>query len=353
MAFRFLTRFHRYFFRMPMRNSILCLLLAVFLFSCTSKNGSSPVLPSGAGSNPDKEEVVIHRYEKAIFLLDKKNLRAEMSSLLPEFAFFMGKEWQDTMNILRMYNFLSDPQIQNLYRLETAKFPDVSFLKNGLEGAFGQLRKWYPEKHLPVVYTYISGLDIEMPVLYADTAMVVSMDLFLGSDVTAYVKAGIPEYKIIRFTPDYMLPLCMRAVADSIIRRDESRQTLLDQMISAGKALYFLDVTLPGVKDEYKIGYSRRQLDWCSSNEGNIWAFLIANQLLYSSDSRVVSKLLVDAPFTSGFVAESPGRIGEWVGWNIVRAYMEENPSTSLKELMNNTDGQSILKGSKYKPRKS
>lgn len=335
-----------------MRCHLLWSLLFLFLLSCTSKNERKPVLPPDPGSTAGKGEIVIHRYEKAIFSLDKQKLRAGLASIYPEYAFFLGKDWMDTMNLLRMYNYLNDPDIRNLYKLDSARFNDISSLKKGLEDAFGQFRRWYPETKLPVVYTYVSGLDIDMPVLYADSVLVLSLDLFLGGDVLAYAKAGIPEYKIMRYTPENILPSCMLAVAGSVIPRDEHNQNLLDQMVAAGKALYFLDVTLPDVKDRLKIGYTPAQMEWCSRNEGKIWEFLIENQLLYSSDSRVMSKLLVDAPFTSGFVKESPGRIGQWVGWQIVRAYMEENPSTSLKDLMNNTDGQSILKGSKYKPRK-
>ncbi len=334
-----------------MQNSILSIVLTTaILASCNSKKANNQRVST---PGTPREEIVIHRYEKALFTIDQRNLKAGLKNIYPEYAFFLGKEWEDTMNVLRIYNYMNDPNIRELYKLEAAKFPDVGFLKKGLEDAYSLYRKIYPEKPLPKVYTYISGLDIDRPIVFADTAMAVSMDLFLGSDVIAYAKAGIPEYKIERFTSDHILPVCMLTVAKSLISTDENKMTLLDQMVAAGKALYFLDVTLPEVKDEDKIGYSAAQMEWCKRNDGNIWSFLIANQLFYSSDPRATGKLIVDAPFTSGFVTESPGRLGEWIGWQIVRAYMEENPSTSLRDLMENTDAQSILKGSNYKPSKS
>jgi len=123
-------------------------------------------------------------------------------------------------------------------------------------------------------------------------------------------------------------------------------------MIIAGKALYFVDVTLPDVKDEFKIGYSAKQLDWSQKNESNIWAFIIENQLLFSSNPQGVSKMMTDAPFTSGFAAESPGRLGAYIGWQIVRNYMKEADGITLKQLMEDTDAQQILKVSKFKPGK-
>ena len=57
-----------------------------------------------------------------------------------------------------------------------------------------------------------------------------------------------------------------------------------------------------------------------------------------------------DGPFTKGFDADAPARLGEWVGWQIVSAYMEKNKEVSLKELLQINDSQKILNQSGYKP---
>ena len=46
---------------------------------------------------------------------------------------------------------------------------------------------------------------------------------------------------------------------------------------------------------------------------------------------------------------ESPGRLGYWVGYQIVNQYMK-NEGVSLLDLMKNTNSQEILLKSKYKP---
>jgi hypothetical protein len=297
-----------------------------------------------------ESKIIIKRYEKALFAVDKSHLRQGMALLSKDYSFFLGKNWDDTLNVLRISNFLSDPNIRELYDLTIKKYPDVGFLEDELTDAFTRFRQAYPEK--PIVFTYVSGLDIENPVYYFDTAMAIGLDDFLGSDVVAYQKAGLPKYKINRFTPDNLLPQCMLAVSDNIIRVDEKRNTLLDQMISAGKALYFLDVTIPEVKDEFKIGYNAGQLAWSQNHESDIWAFIIEHQLLFSSDPQGISKMMTDAPFTAGFAPESPGRLGAYMGWQIVRAYMKEAENITLKQLMENTDAQQILKVSGFKPGK-
>lgn len=327
------------------------IILLPFLNACKNKN-PEVAMPMKLEAEIPEGKIEIKRYEKALFGLDKKHLRQGMASLYPEYSFFLGEQWQDTMNILRIYNFLNDPNIQDLYSLTVKKYPDVSSLETGLTDALGRYRQAYPEKPLPSAYSYVSGLDIDNPVYYYDTAMAIALDMFLGNDVAAYQKAGLPKYKMLRLTPDHLLPQCMLAVSANIIRLDEKHNSLLDQMIMAGKALYFLDVTLPEVKDEFKIGFTAPQLAWSRNNESEIWAFLIEHQLLFSSDPQGVTKMMTDAPFTSGFAAESPGRLGAYMGWQIVRAYMEQADGITLKHLMEDTDAQQILKISRFKPEK-
>lgn len=338
----------------PLLNKyFICLPLVLVLAFQSCKNRNPEVaMPAPPKVSMPEAKIAIKRYEKALFGLDKKHLRQGMSTLYPDYSYFLGNQWQDTMNILRIYNFLNDPNIRELYDLTIKKYPDVSYLENDLTDAFNRFRQLYPEKPVPHVFTYVSGLDIDNPVYYSDTAMAIGLDNFLGSEVMAYPKAGIPKYKTNRLTPEHLLPLCMLAVSDNLVRFDDKKNTLLDRMVMAGKALYFLDVTLPDVKDEFKIGYSVDQLEWSNKNESSIWAFIIEHQLLFSSDPQGITKMMTDAPFTSGFAAESPGRLGVYMGWQIVRAYVREANDITLKQLMEDTDAQHILKVSQFKPGK-
>ena len=48
---------------------------------------------------------------------------------------------------------------------------------------------------------------------------------------------------------------------------------------------------------------------------------------------------------------EAPGRTGDYIGWQIIRAYMKRYPETSLNDLIKMNDSQMILEKSKYKPK--
>jgi hypothetical protein len=126
--------------------------------------------------------------------------------------------------------------------------------------------------------------------------------------------------------------------------------TLLDQMIAYGKQLYFLDAVMPQAADHLKIGYTRDQILWCRKNEQYIWQYFVQNNLLYIREMQKIMHYIGPGPDTRGMPAQSPGNIGSWTGWQIVRKYMERHPSTSLEQLMKTYDSQRLLSGAGYKP---
>ena len=57
-----------------------------------------------------------------------------------------------------------------------------------------------------------------------------------------------------------------------------------------------------------------------------------------------------DAPFTAPVSQDSPGRLGTWLGWQIVDSYMKKNQNIGLKNLMDENNYQKILEESGFKP---
>ena len=124
-------------------------------------------------------------------------------------------------------------------------------------------------------------------------------------------------------------------------------------MIYFGKTLYFKDVMLPETFDEIKIGYTKEQLNWATINEENIWQHFVENEMLFSTDNKLPARFINPAPFSKFNLeldGESPGRLGQYIGWQIVRAYAKNNDAT-LQEILN-MNPEDIFNKSKYKPRK-
>lgn len=330
-----------------MRYYFTFLLVILFIYSCdrSHKNGES--------SNHNSEIYIhINRYEIALFKLNPENLGEELKTIQKQYKIFVGDNINDPNNIKQLRDYLSDPAIKIIYGDCMKKYPDMKDVEKQLSNAFFKYKELYPEVKIPKVYTYVSGIDYNSSVNYADTALIIPIDMYLGSNYPTYSKIGIPGYISMRLDKEFIVRDCMRKIGESNIPSNFTPKTLLDFMITKGKILYFTMVAMPDLTDNINMAYDKAQLDWCRSNEANLWAFLINNKLLFTDDDNTITKFINDSPFTSVISKEAPGRIGEWIGWQIVNSYMENNKNISVQQLMKETDSQNILTNSKYNPRK-
>ena len=110
-----------------------------------------------------------------------------------------------------------------------------------------------------------------------------------------------------------------------------------------------LDKILPYTEDTLKTGYTAAQLKGCYENEGMIWNFFLTNSLLFNIEPANIKSYLEEAPNTPELGERSPGAIGVFVGWQIVKKYMAKHSELSLNELLH-TDAKKIFEESKYKP---
>ena len=338
-----------------MKNPLIFALIILFLtltFSCNKCKHDKPRVSQIELRKEDSIKIKIHRYEKALFSIDKENLKNGLRKIQREYRFFLDGDLNDNRNIMQIKSFISDPLLVNLYNDCLKYYPDVKDLESQFSKAFSYIKYNFPDKKLPKVFTYVSGMDYDYPVKYADSALIVALDMYYGNNYSYYRQLGQPYYRQLRFRKEYILPDCMKEIGKTMIDNSKGDKKFIDFIVYAGKLLYFLDATLPETQDSLKIGYTSLQMAWCTKNEPNIWSFIIDRNLLYTTDPSPITKFCVDGPFTPFFSKQSPPRLGEWIGWQIVRAYMEKNKNISMKELFTNQDPQDILMKSGYKPKK-
>lgn len=325
-----------------MKRVFSLILLMVAIAACNSDN------KSGSVSSSDNKG--IKRYEVDLFNIDTSHFEEGIKRIFPEYKVFLGNQLPDQVGMEQLRAFVTDPQVRATYQYTMQKFPDLKWLNKGLDDAFTIYHKELPNKPVPQVYTYISGFDIQLPVKFADSVLIIGLDLYLGKDYKTYFELGYPVYIVNRLIPEYILSDCFREIGWANISQSKTT-TLLDAMIAEGKTIYFAKVMLPDEKDENLIKYTPEQMKWVQENEQNLWSFIIENQLLYSTDAKAMTTFMTDGPFTSGFSNDSPSRTGQWLGWQIVKAYMDRS-NVSLQELLQETDSQKILQESGYKPAK-
>jgi len=163
----------------------------------------------------------------------------------------------------------------------------------------------------------------------------------------------IYKYIAARMTPDNIVPDCMYGWAASewdfsVLKYDSDN--VLSEMIHEGKLKYFEKCMLPEISDELIFGFTENQMKFCRNNESQMWQYLIEHDMLFNTDQFIIRKLIGEAPFTSFFTNESPGKAASWIGFRIIEAYMVRNPDVNMSDMLNNTDIQSILEKAKYSP---
>lgn len=333
--------------------SILFILLNVVFINCDKKETKVfRITREKYLEKPKYPTVSIERYEIDLFKCNLNKLAEDLKKLKPKYPIFLDANLDDSANIKAMHDYLTDNIIQLMYKETIKKYPDLTFLELQLGEAFRRASTVLPNFTKPKVYTYVSGGEFEYPVRYVENAIIIALDSYLGQNFAVYSMYGIPKYISYRMRKEQIAIDCMKEIARAYVDKYEIKNpTLLDKMIYHGKLFYFLDLVFPNLHDSIKIAYTTRQYGWAQKFQGNVWSFFLENNLLYSKDISKTHKFVAEAPFTSTFSRNSAPRIGQFIGWQIVRNFMKNNPNYSLLDLFYEIDSQKILKLSKYKPK--
>ncbi|HOZ82051.1 MAG TPA: hypothetical protein PLU85_07960 [Bacteroidia bacterium] len=250
---------------------------------------------------------------------------------------------------LNLQKFVGDKDVKDIHARVEKVFSaaDKDKLFSEIEGFLNNYKKEFgiqPVKHL---VTFLSAFNYA--VITADSTIGIGLDMYLGSDCEFYPSIGIPQYAYQRFSKDYILSDVIKGWYQSEHDVDAEKNDFLSRMIYYGKQLYFTSVMAPQVQDTILTGYSKKQLEWCSNNSKQMWAFFIENKLFYSTREMEYMKYIADGHATQGFPEGAPARTAQWLGWKIVSTYMKNN-NVTLKELLAEKDAQRILEKSGYKP---
>jgi gliding motility-associated lipoprotein GldB len=319
-----------------MTKYILGILIAFSLVSCNQK------------SKVEKEveeipiEIKVERFDKAFFETKPQDLK----SLKETYPFFFPEGVSDSVWIEKMDN----KDWRDLYQEVQNKFPDFNKQTQEIEDLFQHIKYYFPKTVVPKVYTVIAEMDYNNKAIYANDKLIIALELYLGKQHKFY---QFPEYLKQNFEETQMMP---DIVSSFYLRKSipPADNTLLSNMIYAGKELYLKDVLIPNYTDAEKIGYQPDQITWCEENESYMWRFFIEENLLFDSDSRLANRFINLAPFSKFYLEidnESPGRVGQWIGWQIIRSFMNNN-EVSLQDMLK-MDAKQLFERSKYKPKKS
>jgi len=336
------------------RLSLPALLITLLLLpSCTSNKLDVDV------SAIEIKDFEVLRLERDLFSMSPDSLDVQTEKMLTRYGNFYVSfvtriindgGIKDSSYNDNLKRFIADKDMREVYKECEKVHSDLSDFKEQLKDVFAHYKYYFPVKELPKTITYMSGFNYS--VSYTDNAVGVGLEMHLGSNNKFYQMIQFPQYKTMTMTKDYLAIDYVKGWASAMYEPAKGKEDFLHQVVHAGKILYFMDAMMPLVADTMKIGYTQKQLEWCELNEYNMWAYFIQNKLLYETDNTTIQKFTGEGPFTAAFNKEAPARVGQWIGWQMVRAYMNRENAPTLEQLMNEKDAQKIMTASKYKPKK-
>ena len=291
-----------------------------------------------------ESDFTIERFD--IAELDAKP--SDLPRLKQAYPFLFSSHTPDSIWVDRLNDTL-----QNEILVEVNKaYTDFKDTKTELTSMFQHLKYYDKLFSIPRVVTLTNYVQYRDKVIVTDSIVLIALDNYLGADHKFYVDGGIPEYLAKNFNEDQIVANLADGYAKEYVSQN-SRKTFLDEMIYFGKLLYFKDMIIPFKTDAEKIGYTEDELKWSEANESPIWSYFIEKELLYSSDSKLPNRFIADAPFSKFYLEldnESPGRLGQYIGWQIVKSYAKNTGEDVLKIM--ETEPEEIFRKSKFKPKK-
>ena len=329
---------------------ILFIAVTVLCLSCNS-----------AQKTPDISAIDVPlttvRYEQSFFAIDTLRLDASLQKLA-------GQEPLFTQDFL--YNILATtpqtaakdvPQFlsayQSMYKQTSTQFASIKTEEAAIKEGLKYVKYYFPDYKLPTkLITFIGPINSFGNIITID-ALAIGLQMYLGKNDPIYVseegQSLYPTYVSRRFEPSYMATNCMKNILDDMFPLQDAGAPLCEQMVEAGKRLYFLKQVQPNVPDSIVTGYTAAQLEGCYKSEKDIWSFFVQNNLLYQKDPSFIGDYMMDGPNTAVFGDASPGFIGQFVGYRIVEAWLQKNKALTLDKVMR-TPAKIIFEQAKYKP---
>ena len=303
----------------------------------------------------DENTIEIYRFENQLFKTNDSNIfadRLKWEDKVGSFAFsyykFLFNTNNNTIVNSQILSFINNNDMREVYDTINIRFSSIANLNDNIGNSLYNFKTLFPEYPIPNIITMFSGFNYG--VIVEDSLIAIGLDFYLGKNSVFYQRLGDPEYLRLQKQAKFITPNVMEAWYDSFFSFTNKRTNFLSELIYKGKIMYLISNTLENFPLVDQLRFSKTDLEWCDKNESSIWAFLIDNDLLFSSREKEYRSYLNHAPFSKGMTQESPSRIAYFIGYNIVEKYMKNNNEVTINELMFEENFMKILTQSKYKP---
>jgi len=226
-------------------------------------------------------------------------------------------------------------------------FGDFKTEKKQIIDMFKHLKFHIPHAMMPTnLITYNS--TFANGVISTPTQIGLGLEMYLGNSNEIIKQLPYPEYFKTKMEKQFLLSDIAQSWLEANVIENNSGDEFLSNMIYNGKLLYLIDAMLPHSENHLKIRFSKEEYEWAEASEYNIWKHVVEQNWIYSTDMKLIVRYFQPGPTTVGLEG-SPAKMGVFLGWKIIKAYMKKNPEVTIKKLIAEKNHTKILKA--YKPK--
>jgi len=326
--------------------AVLLMIVSVLFHGCVNDNCRDSI-------DPVTIDIQVYRFEEQLF---KASSEKEIEKFLVEnkrFAsLFLNADQYPGDSVLAsiIFNLFQNKAIDTLYQEAIEAFKNFEEIEEEIETGLGRLTSLYPQVEVPKMQTTISGLAEGADLLITNKEIIIGLDFFIGEEAT-FKPMRIPNYILNRYDTEHLPSIVLKFISSQFVTPGKG-DALLVEMIDHGKSLFLTSLIMPCTPENIIMGYTEEEWHDVFSNDEIIWANFIQNKWLYETDHNIKQKFIGERPNVYEIGDKCPGRIGVWLGWQIVKKYVEQN-EISPTDLMKETDHNKIFAKSKYKPGQS
>jgi hypothetical protein len=345
-----------------MRKSFVLIVLAALAFTSCENNPVKKVDISN-----DEVQITTSRFDRELFAADFQNPLAARQQLYQKYGSWFCDYMEVILsaapcspdsNFLSLKNFVEFPDMRALQQEIEKRHPQsaIDEYNADFQKALSYHHHYFPEEPTPHIVYMNSGFNFSA--YSTDSVISVGLDFFLGPEdsIMQLLPADLfPVYMRKDMDPKYLVVNAMKDFCWSKANKylsNEPDKELLEIIVHQGKVLYMCDAFLPFTEDSLKMNWSTKEIEWAEAHEWNVWKELANDKVLFGKELNENKKWIDFGPFTNAanIPNESPSQLGIWIGWQMVRAYMKDNPEVTLSQLLAEQNAQKILKS--YKPSK-
>ena len=332
-------------------NRILTFLAICMMMASCQDN--EPAYKAKIDIKTEPYDLEFERYEDVLFNLDTADFQHELMRIQDHYRVFLSGDLNNLEAVKYLKNFATDPYCIELYHKVKAAFPDLKVVQPMVEDVFAHFHYYYPNINLPTeVFTCITGISAEIPpVQIIEDKLVISLDWYLDGD-EIYDQIGMPRYMSQRTNVATLAKDVANRLYMDYLYEWRKQGQVVGEMVFYGRLNFFIEAMCPDIKDNILLGYSEDQWRWAVENEGQLWADIVGSKKLYDAGLDSYMMFFGDGPFTQVYGNESPSRLGEFFGLNIIRSYVANHDDFNLQQFMQRNDLQNIFQDSGYKPKK-